>query len=443
MRFRVLTLGCKVNQYETELIRTTLLANGGVEEADSARVELVVVNTCSVTAESDAKSRKMIASMAKSCPNAEIVVTGCFAASDPQAAARLPNVSETLTDKRRLGDWFRSRGMTTLPDGIDAFGERHRAYVKVQDGCRVGCAYCTIPRVRPYLWSRPTEPILREIERLVQNGFREIVLTGIHLGHYGLDRDADHNAAKAGASPPQTLDEFLAIRDQTPTAQRQTLAQLTRSILAQKIAGPRWRMRFGSLEAVEVSDALLDAVLESDGLICPHFHLSMQSGSDAVLARMRRRWPSGRFIEKCLDIRKRLPHASLTTDVIVGFPGETDADFEETCRVVERLQFAKTHIFRYSPRAQTEAASMPNQIPDDVKKQRGHLLAERAEKARAEYTQSLAGLATETLIESIRPGKNPGESLYSGTNEYYLPVEFTAPNEKHHCGDLVQRQGGN
>ena len=437
MRFRTATLGCKVNQYETELIRTTLLTNGGLEESDSAQVELVVVNTCSVTADSDAKSRKMIASMAKACPNAEIVVAGCFAASDPDAAARLPHVTEVITDKRKLDEFFLRRGMTRLPDGVERFGERHRAYVKVQDGCRVGCAYCTIPRVRPYLWSRPVEPILREIERLIHHGYREIVLTGIHLGHYGLDLDA-MNADGFLPRADEGLAPYLAVRERTAPDARHTLARLTRSILNERFDGPRWRIRLGSLEATEVSDELLDAVAESQGRVCPHFHLSMQSGSDAVLRRMRRRQLSDPFIERCLAIRKRFPHAALTTDVIVGFPGESEADFLRTCEVVERLEFAKTHIFRFSPRTQTEAAEMPDRIPDNVKKERGHRLAALAERVRTAYARSLAGLETETLIESVRPGKTPDETIYSGTNEYYLPTEFAAPTGKYDCGDLVK-----
>ncbi|MCF0234978.1 MAG: radical SAM protein, partial [Thermoguttaceae bacterium] len=208
MIFKMTTLGCKVNQYETQFLRTAFVANGwrdaDLDDSVSANdVEFVFVNTCSVTGESDAKSRKTIAHFAKLYPNAEIVVAGCFAASAPDVAAGLPNVVEVLPDKRRLADFLRHRGLR-VPDGVDGFAERRRAYVKIQDGCRVGCAYCIIPTTRPYLQSRRLDEILAEARRLAANGYREIVLTGIHLGHYGLDfypPTPEELAAAPGLSP--------------------------------------------------------------------------------------------------------------------------------------------------------------------------------------------------------------------------------------------------
>ena len=188
MRFKILTLGCKVNQYETQWLRAAFLANGWEEASDDdATVDLAIVNTCSVTAESDAKSRKTIAHCAKIYPSAEIVVVGCYAASATEKVAAMPRVAEVVPDKRTLPDFLRSRGLSQIPAGVSGLAERQRAYVKVQDGCRVGCAYCIIPTTRPYLQSRPIADVVCEAQTLAANGYREIVLTGIHLGHYGLD----------------------------------------------------------------------------------------------------------------------------------------------------------------------------------------------------------------------------------------------------------------
>lgn len=422
MRFRTMTLGCRVNQYETEFVRTALLASGWTEAErdDPASADLVIVNSCSVTAESDAKSRKMISGAASESPNAEIIVMGCFASSNPQKAASYPHVSEVLTDKRLLADFLRRRGWT-VPTGIDSFGQRHRAYVKIQDGCRVGCSYCIIPKVRPYLSSRTEGDILREVSHLAEKGFREILLTGIHLGHYGLDLiAADRNGH------PETLTEFLEEREKGDGERRHSLARLLRRLVDLK-AGVRFRL--GSLEAVEVTDELAETVAENPSSVCPHFHLSMQSGDDAVLARMKRRWPSGPFIDRSLSLRERIPNVALTTDVIVGFPGETEEEFARTCDVVRQIGFAKIHIFRYSRRPGTAAADLPNQIPERVKKGRAAHLSEIADSLRADYARSLVGEEGTVLVENRRVSPDGSTVILSGTNEFYLPTEFSRPAE--------------
>ncbi|MBR2005066.1 MAG: MiaB/RimO family radical SAM methylthiotransferase, partial [Thermoguttaceae bacterium] len=370
MRFKTATLGCKVNQYETQFLRTAFVANGweAVDDAASSNdVDLVLVNTCSVTAESDAKSRKTISHFAKLYPNAEVVVLGCFAASNSTVAASLPNVSDVVPDKRRLVDFLRRRGLETIPTGVDGFAERRRAYVKIQDGCRVGCAYCIIPSTRPYLQSRRPDNILAEARTLVAAGYREIVLTGIHLGHYGVD----FYRATPESLPPvpddAPLDAYLERSNRVPIEERTDLGALLRTLVDAELP-VRWRL--GSLEAVEVCDKTLRVFEERPDVLCPQFHLSMQSGDDAVLAAMRRRWSSAPFIEKCREICRRIPDAALTTDVIVGFPGETNAQFERTCDVVRELEFSRVHVFRFSPRAGTIAAGLPNQIAPEVKKER-------------------------------------------------------------------------
>lgn len=392
MLLKTATLGCKVNQYETEYLRTALRSIGYVDGPDELPADLVLVNTCSVTQQSDFKSRKIIRKLAKENPGAEIVVFGCYAARAPEEVASLPGVSAVVPDKRLIPEFLRSRGLLFPPPGIEEFGERHRAFIKVQDGCIVSCAYCIIPKVRPYLSSRPIPEILTEISLLARNGYREIVLTGIHLGHYGLDQP-----------------------------EKPTLSQLIERIL--EIPEKDFRVRISSLEAVEVGDDLINLAVEHGDRICPHFHLSMQSGSDEVLKNMKRRWSSEPFIERCERIIEKLEQPALTTDVIVGFPGETDQQFEETCKVVERIGFSKVHVFRFSPREGTEAAEMKNRVPPEIQKARAAHLQKIADRLRFEYAKSLIGRKLNVLFE--RESKD-GNTVH-GTSDRYLDV--TVPNE--------------
>ncbi len=192
MYFKIATLGCKVNQYESEWLREALLQLGFVEVAEGGGADLVIVNTCTVTAESDLKSRKIIRKLARENRNAQLIAMGCSATRNPVALAEIDGVTKVITDKKKLPEFLAALGLREIPTGVQQFGERHRAYVKVQDGCRVGCSYCIIPKVRPELRSRPIEEVLAEIQALSQNGYREIVMTGIHLGHYGIDFPSAH-----------------------------------------------------------------------------------------------------------------------------------------------------------------------------------------------------------------------------------------------------------
>ncbi|GHT45578.1 tRNA (N(6)-L-threonylcarbamoyladenosine(37)-C(2))- methylthiotransferase MtaB [Planctomycetales bacterium] len=429
MFFRLYTLGCKVNYYETEFLRAGLLRLGYREVPNDSIADLVVVNTCTVTAESDAKSRKVIRRLIKENPGAEVVVMGCSATRQPDLILQINGVSQVLTDKQqiplflsglskgqggelnltnqKLSGCLSLQGGTKcgeqnsanplenfrtkiIVDHIETFGNRHRAFVKVQDGCIVGCSYCIIPKVRPVLKSRPIDEVLTEINALVQNGYREIVLTGIHLGHYGVDLPDKSN--------------------KTP------LAELVRNIVQ---VDERFRIRLSSLEAVEVSDELIDTMLAYPDRICPHLHLSMQSGSDAVLKRMKRRWLREPFIERCETIAKRFDRLALTTDVIVGFPGETDEDFAATCDAVERLRFSKVHIFRFSPRESTEAAAFMDRVSSTIQKKRAAQLGLIADRLRKEFEAECTGMPETVLTETE----------FTGTTSRYLEVRFDKPQQ--------------
>ncbi len=389
------TLGCKVNQYETEFVREALVGIGYRDAAADEPADLCVVNTCTVTAEGDAKSRQVIRRLARENPGARIVVMGCYATRDPQRVGELPGVTEVITDKRELPDWLARFGVVDVPNGISGFSGRSRAYVKVQDGCMLRCSYCIIPRVRPALTSRPIPQILDDVRRLRDNGYREIVLTGIHLGHFGVD----WNWGK-------------------PKDQWTRLSDLVRQIA--RIDG-EFRVRLSSIEATEVTRELIDVMGEHPEKICPHLHVCLQSGSDAVLRRMRRRWSTRMFVDRCELVRQLLPQPAFTTDVMVGFPGETDADFEATCRVVREVGFSKIHIFRFSARRGTAAATMPDQVPVPVRAERARHLAAVEAQTREAYYRSLVGRTLRILVESSSDATG---KLAMGTSCRYAPAEL-------------------
>ncbi len=386
---RLVTLGCKVNQYETQYVKETLESNGYVEAAEGQDADLCVVNTCTVTAEGDAKSRQAVRRLHQAHPQAGIVVMGCYATRDPDAVGRLPGVVKVVTDKTRLLEELGPFGVLHPIDGISRFDDHQRAFVKVQDGCLLNCSYCIIPHVRPVLRSRTPEEIGAEVERLVANGYREVVLTGIHLGHYGID-----------LSRGQPKGEWCRLWH-----------------LLERLAGlpGDFRIRLSSLEAAEARDDLV-RVLAEQPRICPHLHLCLQSGSDRILARMKRRYRSGGFLERCRRIRAALDQPALTTDVILGFPGETDADFEATCRVVREAGFARLHLFSYSARQGTEAAGWRETVPPVVVAERRARLLEIERELMTAYGRSLLGRRLDVLVEGAdlrRPGFVRGTSCRS------------------------------
>lgn len=404
----IVTLGCKVNQYESQWVRAGLSRLGYADAVPGESADLCVVNTCVVTGEAEAKSRKLIRRLHRENPQAEIVVIGCFAAHAAAEVAQMPGVSEVIADKRGLPDWLARLGLHVPPTGLTEFASRHRAFVKVQDGCRMKCSYCIIPQVRPYLESRPIEDVVEEIEDLVGRGHREVVLTGIHLGHYGLDDRRP--TAGAGAS-----------------ADRPSLVALLRRLAT--MPGD-FRVRLSSLEATEAGDDLLDVLQRWPNRFCPHLHLALQSGSNRILRAMRRPWPVERVLERCRAAKQALDDPALTTDVIVGFPGETEDDFAATCEAVAAAGFSKLHVFRFSPREGTEAATLPNAVDPRIRHARATKLETLGHRLRRDFCRRQVGKSVEILVEGVDSAM-PGRVL--GTSERYLDVSMRGGMEDVGC----------
>lgn len=391
---RLATLGCKVNQYETQFFKEVLEHNGYREARPGEPADLCLVNTCTVTHEADAKGRQLIRRLHEENPRARIVVIGCYAARDPQAVARLPGVAQVVPDKEEVLAALGEYGVTQAPAGIARFDGHQRAFVKVQDGCLLNCSYCIIPRVRPIFRSRPVQAIVDEVARLTADGYREIVLTGVHLGHYGLDLSRGR-----------------------PKLEWCRLWHLLERL--ETLPG-EFRVRLSSLEAAEVRGDFVD-FLAGARRLCPHLHLCLQSGSDRILARMKRRYRAASFLQRCRRLREVLDLPAFTTDVIVGFPGESEADFEATCQVVRAAGFAKLHIFTFSPRAGTPAADLPDRVPAAVVHERRRRLEEIDRELSAAYHRQLLGRRLEVLVEGPDP-ERPGH--VRGTSCRYVPVSF-------------------
>jgi threonylcarbamoyladenosine tRNA methylthiotransferase MtaB len=392
---RFVTLGCKVNQYDTQLVREAMLDAGYREAASEEPADVCVVNTCTVTEHADADGRYEIRRLLRRNPGTKIVVMGCYAARDPEQVRKLPGVALVVEHPSHLRERLAELGIERLPSGISRFAGHHRAFVKVQDGCILNCAFCIIPQVRPRLASRPADEIEAEVRRLIAAGFHEVVLSGIHLGHYGLEWSRNRRRS-----------------------QWCRLSGLVRRLA--RIPGD-WRLRLSSLEATEVSEELLDTIAQ-EPRVCPHLHVCLQSGSDRVLWAMNRRYRVAGFLRRIDEIRQRLDQPAVTTDVIVGFPGETDREFEETVNVCETARFSKIHIFPFSPRKGTSAALLTAQLDSSLIRDRKCRLQALESSLAERYHQSLVGRELHVLVEHVQRGV---DRWARGTSCRYVPVEFT------------------
>jgi len=396
-----ITLGCKVNQYDTQAIREALARAGYREVGASEPADLYVVNTCCVTRESHRKSLRLVRQVARAHPDAMLVVTGCSVESDADAIRAIPGVHCVVgnDDKARLAAIVAAAGRAeTEPvaprpwPSISAFAGHTRAFVKVEDGCNDFCSYCIVPHVRGRVRSRPPEEVVDEVGRLVANGYLEVVLTGIHLGAYG-----------------------------TETGGAWGLLALLERLVA--VPGLR-RLRLSSLEPREASGELAELVASSP-VVCPHFHIPLQSGDDAILRAMNRRYSAADYLARLEAIRERIDEPAITTDIIVGFPGETDAQFRSTVEVARRAAFSRVHVFPYSDREGTAASGMAGKLPPEtVGERREEMLAVACDLAEA-YHRRFVGRTVSPLVETQRDRRT---GLLCGYTERYVRAYFEGPD---------------
>jgi threonylcarbamoyladenosine tRNA methylthiotransferase MtaB len=377
------TLGCKLNQAETELLAGQLARVGYELVGSPAKADIYVVNTCTVTHIADRKSRHLLRQARRCNPGVRLVAIGCYAEGAPQDLRKIEGVDLVLGNARKwelpqLLDGMSWSGSTpTLPLG--GYGFRTRAFIKIQDGCHNFCAYCIVPLVRSHEESVPVPQIIDEIKRRAMDGCREVVLTGTEIGAY------EHN----GISLHGLLIRVLAETDID-------------------------RIRLSSLQPQEITPELLN--LWCDSRLCPHFHLSLQSGSDAVLRRMKRRYNAADYRQAVASVREAVLDAAITTDVIVGFPGETEEEFEESHEFCRRMEFARIHVFPYSPRRGTEAAGMPGQVDNKVKRQRSQKMLALARASARNFRLRFIGRTLSVLWEKHTGG------LWSGHTGNYAKV---------------------
>ena len=409
------TLGCKVNQHDSAIM-AALFQDAGYEVVDfNDLADVYVVNTCTVTHLSDRKSRQMIRHAARENPAATIVVCGCYAQTAKAELEALDEVDLIIGTNERhkvveAVETFRQDHVKTayMADDEELFyyedlpHERvsgmTRAYVKIQEGCDQFCAYCAIPYARGPLRSRSEQDTIDEINMLVESGYKEVILTGIHIGAYG-----------------------RGVKDETCD-----LTGLCRRILDETAIE---RLRIGSLEGIEVTDALIE-MIASDERMAKHLHLPLQSGCDKTLSAMRRPYDTEQFREMMRRIRGKVPNIAITTDLMVGFPGETDEDFKESLVFCNDIAFSAMHIFKYSMRSGTPAAAMPDQIDPQIKERRAKQMADVAQKNKLDYERRFVGQTLRILVE-----EQTKDGLWIGHSSNYLLVTF--PGENIRSGDFV------
>ena len=401
-----MTLGCKVNQFETETMEGLFRARGYDVVPFEERADVYVINTCSVTHLSDRKSRQLIRRAARMNPDACIAVTGCYAQVAPEEIRALDGVRVVIGTKERarivdyveealradtgaigtITDIMQARVFEDIP--LHAMPHRTRAFLKIEDGCQNFCTFCIIPYARGPVKSRTLSAVAREMHLLTEAGFHEVVLTGIHLGAYGID-----------------------------LAERPTLADACRMALAEE--GLR-RLRLGSLESVELSADLLD-LMRTEPRFAAHLHLPLQAGSDNVLRAMNRHYDTAAFAALLEDVRRAVPGVAISTDIIVGFPGETEEDFASGMDFVRQMGFARMHVFPYSARKGTAAARRTDQVPPVVRKERAARMQALAEELAEAYHRASLGSVMEVLFETTEDG------VTDGLTETYVRVYTDAP----------------
>ncbi|MBE3554402.1 MAG: tRNA (N(6)-L-threonylcarbamoyladenosine(37)-C(2))-methylthiotransferase MtaB [Thermicanus sp.] len=400
------TLGCKVNFYETEAI-WQLFKNKGYTQVDfEEEADVYVINTCTVTNTGDKKSRQVIRRAIRKNPNAVVAVTGCYAQTSPAKVLEIPGVDIVIgtQGRDRLLDYVEEYKNSRMPINavanimkqkefeelsVPTFSEKTRAFLKIQEGCNNFCTFCIIPWAKGLSRSRKPESVLQQARTLVANGYREIVLTGIHTGGYGEDLEG------------------------------YSLAQLLMDLI--EIEGLH-RIRISSIEASQISEEMIE-VFRNNPKMCRHLHIPLQAGDDTILKSMHRKYTTAQYKEKIEKIKEALPHVAITTDVIVGFPGETEEMFQNTYDYIREIGFAELHVFPYSKRTGTPAARFPNQVPEEVKKERVDRLLELNRELTLRYAKKFEGEVLEVIPEEYYDG-DPKSGKVVGYSDNYLRIAF-------------------
>ncbi|WP_404443796.1 tRNA (N(6)-L-threonylcarbamoyladenosine(37)-C(2))-methylthiotransferase MtaB [Sutcliffiella horikoshii] len=413
------TLGCKVNHYETEAIWQLFKANNYERTEFEGTADVYVINTCTVTNTGDKKSRQVIRRAIRKNPDAVICVTGCYAQTSPAEIMAIPGVDVVVGTQDRVkmleyieqfkqerqpingvGNIMKARVYEELD--VPAFTDRTRASLKIQEGCNNFCTFCIIPWARGLMRSRDPQEVITQAQQLVDAGYKEIVLTGIHTGGYGEDMK-DYNFA-------------MLLRE-----------------LDEKVKGLK-RIRISSIEASQITDEVIEVLNNSDKIV-RHLHIPIQSASNTVLKRMRRKYTMEFFAERLDRLKEALPGLAITSDVIVGFPGESDEEFMETYNFIKDHKFSELHVFPYSKRTGTPAARMTDQVDEEVKNERVHRLIALSDQLAKEYASTFEDEVLEVIPEEIYK-EAPDQGLYVGYTDNYLKVVFPATEEM--VGKLVK-----
>ncbi len=431
MRVGFLTLGCKVNSYETEKMKIKFEEQGHTVVAFEEKADVYIVNTCTVTNIADRKSRKMLHRAKRRNPNSLVVAAGCYVDSSDKKGEKDSSVDLFVTNAMKedlvafVVEAMKERNIVPMQVTEEEFEKEHhmtkeamaqkhtRAYLKVQNGCNQYCTYCIIPYVRGPLSSKPVEDVVYEVEQLAKDGIQEVVLTGIHLSSYGVDLTECKN--------------FLELEGRM-------LLKLIRNVA--KVDGIE-RIRLGSLEPRIITKNFLEELSQIPE-VCPHFHLSLQSGCDQTLRRMNRHYSADEYEEGVKMIRAYFKHPAITTDIIVGFPQETEEEFEATCAFARRIAFAQIHVFKYSRRQGTMADAMTGQVDETIKNQRSEKLIGIEKELEKEYQKYFIGKKEEVLLEEVQLIE--GREYVVGYNERYVRIAVSCtemPDAKERCNTIA------
>ncbi len=433
-------LGCKVNSYETEVMQEKLEEAGFQIVGFNEEADIYIINTCTVTNMADRKSRQMLHRAKQKNPHAVVVAVGCYVQTGLGDIEQDAAIDLAIGNNQKkqvveiLQAYLAQRAENTILDinhtyeyeemQLTRTAEHTRAYIKIQDGCNQFCSYCAIPLARGRVRSRDRADVIKEIKGLVAKGYKEVVLTGIHISSYGVDFEEE--SWQQGICKKLTKDDLPKYTGESK------LIDLTEEIC--QIEGLK-RVRLGSLEPRVITE---ETAKRLSGLskLCPHFHLSLQSGCDATLKRMNRKYTSEEYFRSVEALRKFFDHPAITTDVIVGFPGETEEEFAQTVAFLEKIRFFEMHIFKYSKRANTNAATMPGQVPEPIKTQRSNVLQEMEKRQSKEYRAQYIGREVEVLLEEEK--SIGGCTYFLGHTANYVKVAIPVGAQKLEANTFVK-----